>query len=50
MAQLLGARRQSVTRVLSELRERGLIETGYTTIGIVDGQGLTAVMGPPPLP
>lgn len=50
MAQLLGARRQSVTRVMSELRERGLIETGYATTGIVDEQGLTAVMGPPPLP
>ena len=50
MAQLLGARRQSVTRVMSELRERRLIETGYATTAIIDEQGLTAVMGPPPLP
>jgi CRP-like cAMP-binding protein len=50
MAQLLGARRQSVTRVLSELRERGLIQTGYATTDIVDEQGLTDLMGPPPLP
>jgi CRP-like cAMP-binding protein len=50
MAQLLGARRQSVTRVLSELRERGLIESGYGTTDIVDEPGLRAVMGPPPLP
>jgi CRP-like cAMP-binding protein len=50
MAQLLGARRQSITRVLSELRERGFIETGYATTDIVDEQGLTALMGPPPLP
>lgn len=50
MAQLLGARRQSVTRVFSELRERGLIETGYATTTILDEQGLIEVMGPPPLP
>lgn len=40
----------NVTRVLSELRECGLIETGYATTGTVAEQGLTAVMGPPPLP
>jgi CRP-like cAMP-binding protein len=50
MAQLLGARRQSITRVLSELRERGLIRTGYGTTDVLDEDGLTAVMGPPPLP
>jgi CRP-like cAMP-binding protein len=50
MAELLGARRQSVTRVLAELRERGLIQTGYATTDIVDEQRLTDLMGPPPLP
>ena len=50
MAQLLGARRQSVTRILAELRDRGLITTGYATTEIVDEQGLSAVMGPPPPP
>lgn len=50
MAQLLGARRQSVTRVLADLRDRGLIETGYGTTVIVDEEGLTELMGPPPLP
>jgi CRP-like cAMP-binding protein len=50
MAQLLGARRQSVTRVLSEMRERGLIQTGYATTDIVDEQGLTDLMRPSPLP
>ena len=49
MAQLLGARRQSVTRVFSELRERGLIETGYATTTILDENGLTELMGPSPL-
>jgi CRP-like cAMP-binding protein len=50
MAQLLGARRQAVTRAFSELRERGLIQTGYATTDIIDEQGLTDVLGPPPLP
>lgn len=50
MAQLLGARRQSITRVLADLRDRGLIETGYGTTVIVDETGLADLMGPPPLP
>jgi CRP-like cAMP-binding protein len=50
MAQILGARRQSVSRALADLRQHGLIETRYGTTGILDEHGLTAVMGSPPLP
>jgi CRP-like cAMP-binding protein len=50
IAHLLGARRQSVTRVVGELRERGLIETGYGVIELLDLEGLADVMGPDPLP
>lgn len=50
MAQLIGARRQSVTRVFGELRDHGLIQTGYATTDILDEQGLAALMGPPPVP
>lgn len=50
MSHLLGARRQSVTRVVGELRERGLVETTYGSTLIVDVDGLRAVMGREPLP
>jgi CRP-like cAMP-binding protein len=50
MAQILGARRQSVSRALADLRERRLIETRYGTTGILDDAGLRSVMGSPPLP
>ncbi|MEX2289169.1 MAG: Crp/Fnr family transcriptional regulator [Mycobacteriales bacterium] len=50
MAHLLGARRQSVTRVVGELRERGLVETSYGSTLILDANGLHDVMGRDPLP
>jgi CRP-like cAMP-binding protein len=50
MAHLLGARRQSVTRVVGELRERGLIETSYGSTLILDAEALHDVMGREPLP
>jgi CRP-like cAMP-binding protein len=50
MAHLLGARRQSVTRVVGELRERGLVETSYGSTLILDTDGLRDVMGREPLP
>jgi hypothetical protein len=48
IAHLLGARRQSVTRVVRELRDRGLIQTGYGVVELLDLDGLAAVMGPGP--
>jgi len=50
IAHLLGARRQSVTRVVRELRDRGLIQTGYGVVELMDLDGLAAVMGRDPLP
>jgi CRP-like cAMP-binding protein len=50
MAQLLGARRQSVTRVIGQLRQRGLVSTKYGAILIIDAEGLRGVMGSDPLP
>jgi len=50
IAHLLGARRQSVTRVVRELRDGGLIQTGYGVVELLDLDGLAAVMGPDPLP
>lgn len=46
IAQLLGARRQSVGRVTAQLRERGVIETGYRRIALTDVDALRAIMGP----
>lgn len=50
LAHLLGARRQSVTRVIAQLREQGLVETGYGTTELLDVEGLAEVMGAEPLP
>lgn len=50
MAQLLGARRQSVTRVLSGLRDNGLVSTRYGITVLEDEVGLRQVMGRVPLP
>lgn len=50
IAHLLGARRQSVTRVLSDMRRRGCIDSRYGVTVIVDEQGLLAMRGPEPLP
>jgi CRP-like cAMP-binding protein len=50
LAQLLGARRQSVTRALGELRARALIQSRYGATVLVDSAGLREVMGAAPLP
>ena len=50
MSHLLGARRQSVTRVIAQLREQGLVETGYGATVLLDQDGLRDVMGREPLP
>lgn len=50
IAQLLGARRQSVTRTVSVLRNEGLIQTTYGAILLVDPPGLRRLMGGDPLP
>ncbi len=50
MAHLLGARRQSVTRVIAELRRRGLVATSYGVTAVLDDDGLRDVMGRDPLP
>ncbi len=50
LAQLLGARRQSVTRVMAELRAQGLVYTRYGQTVLADPEGLRAVMGAEPLP
>ena len=50
MAHLLGARRQSVTRVMGDLKRRGLVESRYGHTLLRDLQGLRAVMGSEPLP
>lgn len=46
IAQLLGARRQSVSRVIRSLRERGLVSTAYRRIVLDDPDGLQEVAGP----
>lgn len=50
MAHLLGARRQSVTRVIAQLRQSNLIATSYGSTILLDEKGLIDVMGPEPLP
>ncbi len=50
IAHLLGARRQSVTRVVGELKRRGLVEARYGLTVIRDPAGLREVMGSEPLP
>ncbi|MDP9430634.1 MAG: Crp/Fnr family transcriptional regulator [Actinomycetota bacterium] len=50
IAHLLGARRQSVTRVVGELKRRGLVQTRYGHTVIRDSAGLREVMGSEPLP
>lgn len=46
IAQLLGARRQSVSRVMADLRTRGLLDTAYRRIVLRDPDGLQQVAGP----
>jgi CRP-like cAMP-binding protein len=50
LAHLLGARRQSVTRVITQLRQRGLVTSRYGATLLVDEDGLREVMGGDPLP
>lgn len=50
MAHLLGARRQSVTRVLAQLRQSNLVATSYGSTILLDQDGLRDVMGREPLP
>lgn len=50
IAHLLGARRQSITRVVGDLKRRGLVESLYGHTVIRDADGLRAVMGSEPLP
>lgn len=46
IAELIGARRQSVGRVLADLRERGLVSPAYRRIVVRDVDGLQEVAGP----
>ncbi len=50
LAHLLGARRQSVTRVVGELKRRGLVASRYGETVLLDLAGLRKVMGSEPLP
>jgi len=50
MSHLLGARRQSITRVMAQLRQSGLVSTAYGSTVLLDEGGLRDVMGPDPLP
>ncbi len=50
MAHLLGARRQSVSRVMARLRQRELVSTTYASTAILDPQGLREAVGRDPLP
>ena len=50
LAHLLGARRQSVTRVIAELRARDLVQTAYGATVLLDQDGLRDARGREPLP
>ncbi|GAC1610166.1 MAG: HTH-type transcriptional regulator Cmr [Mycobacteriales bacterium] len=50
IAHLLGARRQSVSRVMGELKARELVDSRYGHTVLLDLAGLRAVMGTDPLP
>ncbi|MBC7680522.1 MAG: Crp/Fnr family transcriptional regulator [Pseudorhodobacter sp.] len=50
LSHLLGARRQSVTRVIAQLRQQQLVATGYGSTVLLDEDGLRDVMGRDPLP
>lgn len=50
IAHLLGARRQSVTRVVADLKRRDLVEARYGHTILLDEGGLREVMGSEPLP
>ncbi len=46
IAQLVGARRQSVSRVLADLRAQGLVSAAYRRIVVLDPEGLEHVAAP----
>lgn len=50
IARILGAQRQSVSRVLGQLRDRGVLATSYRAVRIIDGEALRATAGPDPGP
>jgi CRP-like cAMP-binding protein len=50
IADLVGARRQSVTRVMRKLTGDGLVSSGYGRIELLDIDGLRALLGGDPLP
>ena len=45
IAHLLGARRQSVSRVLGQLRREGLVQSRYGSVELTDLQGVAALAG-----
>ncbi len=45
IAHLLGARRQSVSRVLGHMRRDGLVQSRYGSVEILDLQGIAALAG-----
>ncbi len=50
IAHLLGARRQSVTRVVGDLKRQRLVDSRYGHTVLLDPDGLHRVMGSEPLP
>ncbi len=50
LAHLVGARRQSVTRVMGEFKRHGLVDSRYGHTVLLDRDGLREVMGSEPLP
>lgn len=50
IADLVGARRQSVSRAISKLADAGLIASGYGRIELLDADGLRATLGGDLLP
>jgi CRP-like cAMP-binding protein len=47
IAQLLGASRQSISRVLSGFRKRGLVRTGYRSVVLLQREALADIAGEP---
>lgn len=45
LAALLGASRQSVNEALSDLRDAGIVETGYRLVRVLDSGALAAISG-----
>lgn len=50
LAQLLGARRPSVSRVMRELRAEGMVASAYGATVLCDEKGLVEAAGPDPFP